>query len=109
MTSGLKGFVLDSKSGDYSASRAGIIFMMVMDAIWMLTFMLGWNRCPQWAVTPVSAMLGAVTGAVAGVYWGSTYTSGNSWMAMGSSVGAALPPIIPGIARAKPQGGQDGI
>lgn len=105
----LKEFVIDPKSDSYSASRLGLMVMVCMDVLFAIGYFFGINRCPQWAVAPVCIMLGTCTGAVAGVYWGSTYTAGGSWMAMGGAMGISIPPIIAGIPRAKKKGETNGI
>lgn len=61
----------DPASGGWSASRVGSLVMIAIDLLWVIAAIKGWP--PKEAYTPVSAMLGAVTGAAFGAYAANSY------------------------------------
>jgi hypothetical protein len=64
-------FLIDPAGGGLSASRLASLVMILLDAVWMIACILGYP--PKEAYTPVSAMLGGVTGAAFGAYAANSY------------------------------------
>jgi hypothetical protein len=63
--------LIDPAGGGLSASRLASLVMIFLDAVWMIFCILGYP--PKEAYTPVSAMLGGVTGAAFTAYAANSY------------------------------------
>ena len=87
----------DPASDGYSASRVASIFMVVVDALWALTAVLGLP--PKDAFAPISSMLSACTVAAFGAYGVNSFA--RTWFQGGSSVISSRPP---GRRGPKPEG-----
>jgi hypothetical protein len=93
--------ITDPNSRELSMSRFMLPWVCLLDAAWTYAVVKGWP--PKEAFGPVSSMLGVVTGAICGIYAGSSivgaysrYTN-LSQMEIGPSSSSGEPP-----PRAKP-------
>ena len=76
--------ITDPTSNQLSMSRLGLAFILVMDIAWATCAIAGVT--PSNLVSPVSTMLAAVTGAVAGIYGVNSF--GGAWR--GGSISIAV-------------------
>ena len=65
--------ITDPSSQQLSMSRLCLPLTLGLDAFWVAAVIMGWP--PIYAVSPVSGMLSAITGIVAGIYGLSTVKS----------------------------------
>ena len=68
-------FILDPSVNKLSTSRLLLWVIIAVDILWVICCIKGYP--PNYTVTPVSYMLGAITTALCGIYTVSTYSSGN--------------------------------
>jgi hypothetical protein len=94
-------FLIDASVDKLSANRLCLFIVIGLVIYWVRACVNGYP--PQYAVAPVSYMLGAVTTAICGIYAVSTYSSGNPFggiiQKFGGAVWSKTDPITPAIGK----------